>query len=180
MTIAINIGSQSLLDAARDVLISDLAAVCAEFGALVSDFSVSSPKLRNLLIAEPRIPGQGSSIVALACAFRDSDDNLVAGRKMELWALRVAAIHHEQRFTGGATPQAATQENESWRIAHSLVRCCEVALVRGLTSRTGIYHVKKASQDQQPATDNPAQYQVDVTLDVWMEVYDPLFMSAPT
>lgn len=183
---AVHVGGLGLIDDTRAVLIAALPAALAEVAGGVSDYALTAPADRNVLCAEPRLPGQGSLLVAFAVAFVASTDNLVAGVVLERWALRVRVLHHQQRTTTApstGTPEAATLEHESWRIAHGVTRACELALCRdtGLTSKAGIYSVRKVAQAPLPADPgNPAQYGIDLTLEVDLQAYDPLYLSPPT
>lgn len=180
-----HLGALSLIDDVRAVLLADLESACTTIGGLVADYTVTAPEDRNILCAEPRIPGQGSALVAYGAGLLYPEQSSNPGRRLEVYALLVNCTHHQQRLTTSpstGTPEAATLEHESWRIAAGLARAVELALCQntGLTSKTGIYSIDSQGQQRQPADPgNPAQFTVTLTLHVHMEVYDPLHMSPP-
>ena len=177
---ALNTGVFTLEDAAREVLIADLAAACAEVGALVANFAITSAHARNIQLTDGRIPGQGQEHIGISSAPIASEPG-VMGTRIETRLLVIRCAHIEQRLTttGGAL-KAATLENESWRICNALSKACEIALLRrsGLLSSDSIFNANSRGPQrvaQDPA--RPAVFAVDLLIEVNMRVYDPVYMT---
>ncbi len=182
MTPAVNIGSLSLIDDTRAVLLADLSAALTEVFGSVANFDAVAVSDRCIVASDGRNDKQGKASIEFAARKIDDEDNGTPGVKIERWLLVVRAIHHFQRLTKDSlgTPLVTTQEHESWRVASAIARACELALVRGMMNKDGVIMINMETQQRVPQdARKPADYAIDCVFEVHLESYDPLMMSAP-